>query len=95
MIKEKKVIKLNQEEILSILSEYFNSSGNKYISSQVYATNICLLGKIDEDFRLICILSNDEDEEDIFNINFNCIDKCYDFTGNFSVDLINNYKSKK
>ncbi len=88
MKKQKKVIKLNQEEILSILSEYFNSSGDKYISKQVYATNICLLGEIDKDLRLICVLSNDEDEEDIFKINLNNIDKSFDYTGDESVDLI-------
>lgn len=86
MSKEKKVLKLNQDEILSIITEYLNDSGDKYVSKQVCATSVCIFGKANEDLRLVCVLSNN-DEEEIFDIDLEDVDKKYDFTGDKSVDL--------
>ena len=85
----RKVIKINQEEIIAIIGEYFNDSKNKFISNQVFATRLNILGKANDDLRLVCILSDDAGDEDIFKIDLIEIDKNYDFTGERSVELKN------
>lgn len=87
MKKERKIVKINQEEILSIISEYFNNSGDRYVSQQVYATNLRIFGESDKDLHLLCVLSNDEDDCDIFKLNLNEIDAQYAFTGDKSASF--------
>lgn len=66
-----KVIKLDEQQILSILSEYFNE--------RFYATSCTLLGASGKDLRLIC-LASDYENLSIFSMNKECVDKKYSFT---------------
>lgn len=84
MKRELKVIKLNEEEILSILGEYFNFSDKKYIKNGVKSTSLNLYGNANEDLRLVCVLSSDNMCEEIDLLE---VDKKYDFTGDKSVDF--------
>lgn len=84
MKKEVKVIKLNEEEILSILGEYFNFSGKKYVQKGIKSTMLNLYGKADEDLRLVCVLSSDTNS---LEIDLEEVDKKFDFTGDESVNF--------
>ena len=87
MKKVRKVVKLNQDEILSILGEYFNDSNDKFVPKQVWGTHWNLFGKLNEDLRLVCILTNCEEDIEMHNIDLEEVDRNHDFTGDMSVDL--------
>lgn len=84
MKKEIKVVKLNEDDLLEIVSEYFNFSGKKYVKKGVQATMTKFYGTSDQDLRAVCVLASDS----IYNeIDLDEVDKSYDFTGHSSVEF--------